>query len=59
MLPSGSSNRSACARGMVLGNLGAVGGLFIAADAFRQRFQLRTRPLVQDAVRDLLTDRSA
>jgi hypothetical protein len=44
---------------MVLGNLGAVGGLFIAADAFRQRFQLRTRPLVQDAVRDLLTDRSA
>ncbi len=44
---------------MVLGNLGAVGGLFIAADAFDNVSSSELGSLVQDAVRDLLTDRSA
>jgi hypothetical protein len=40
-------------------SLGAVGGLFIAAYAFDNVSSSELGSLVQDAVRDLLTDRSA
>jgi AcrR family transcriptional regulator len=40
-------------------SLGAVGGLFIAADAFDNVSSAELGSLVQDAVRGLLTDRSA
>jgi AcrR family transcriptional regulator len=40
-------------------SLGAVGGLFLAADAFDNVSSTELGSLVQDAVRDLLTGRSA
>jgi AcrR family transcriptional regulator len=40
-------------------SLGAVGGLFIAGDAFDNISSAEFRSLVQDAVRDLLAGRSA
>lgn len=40
-------------------SLGAVGGLLIAADAFDNVSSSELGSLVQDAVRDLMTDRGA